>query len=195
VTDDAINVDLAPTILDAANVRPGLAVDGRSLLPLARDRLADDGRDVLLETPQYSAIRTDRYKYVEYRTGERELYDLRTDPNELQSRQDDPALATLRSELARRLAVLRTCKGAACRQGPRLALRTSCGARFATLRVSGADGRWVSVTRFYVNGRRVATDTKAPFSARTARRSTVARAHVQTSDGRGVTLATRVRCR
>jgi arylsulfatase A-like enzyme len=195
VADTVMNVDLAPTVLDAANVKPGLVVDGRSLLPLARDRLADDGRDVLLETPQYSAIRTDRYKYVEYRTGERELYDLKTDPNELQSRQDDPALARIRGELARRLAALRSCKGAACRQAPHVALNVSCASRSVRLRVSGADGRWVSVTRFYVNGRRIATDTKAPFSARTSRRSAVVRAHVATSDGRGVTLTRRVRCR
>ena len=38
VTVDAlvINADLAPTIVDAANADPGLAMDGRSLLPVAQ---------------------------------------------------------------------------------------------------------------------------------------------------------------
>ena len=33
--------------------------------------------------PTYQAVRTDRYLYVEYETGERELYDYHTDPYEL----------------------------------------------------------------------------------------------------------------
>jgi N-acetylglucosamine-6-sulfatase len=49
VTDVVSNVDLAPTFLALARVAPGRVVDGRSLLPLARDPLADFGRDLLLE--------------------------------------------------------------------------------------------------------------------------------------------------
>ncbi|MDQ3894067.1 MAG: sulfatase, partial [Actinomycetota bacterium] len=92
VADLVANIDLTPTILDAANAKASRRIDGRSLLPLTRDRLADYGRDLLLETAAYSAIRTDRFKYVEYGTGERELYDLAADPYELVSRHDDPAL-------------------------------------------------------------------------------------------------------
>ena len=36
INDLVINADLAPTILDAANANPGQAMDGRSLLPVAR---------------------------------------------------------------------------------------------------------------------------------------------------------------
>ena len=36
VGDLAINADLAPTIVDAANASPGLAMDGRSLIPVAQ---------------------------------------------------------------------------------------------------------------------------------------------------------------
>ena len=35
VSDLAINADLAPTIVDAANANPGLVMDGRSLIPVA----------------------------------------------------------------------------------------------------------------------------------------------------------------
>ena len=38
-----------------------------------------------LETPTYKGIRTDTHKYVEYDTGEKDLYDLSFDPYELQS--------------------------------------------------------------------------------------------------------------
>ncbi|CAN5652148.1 hypothetical protein BH18ACT17_BH18ACT17_14740 [soil metagenome] len=44
-------------------------------------------------------MRTTRYKYVRYSTGEEELYDLRNDPFELQSRHGDPALAPVLGEL------------------------------------------------------------------------------------------------
>ena len=60
------NIDLAPTILDAANARPGRRQDGRSLLPFARDGLLRSGRDILLETPSYSALRTPRFEFVQH---------------------------------------------------------------------------------------------------------------------------------
>jgi N-acetylglucosamine-6-sulfatase len=117
------NVDLAPTILAAARARPGLAMDGRSLLPLAADPDALAARDILLEARpdkpvrQYAAVRTRRYVYVEYGNGDRELYDLRRDPLQLVSRHDDPAYARVRIALSRRLAVLRDCRGSACARG------------------------------------------------------------------------------
>ncbi|MDQ3876004.1 MAG: sulfatase, partial [Actinomycetota bacterium] len=122
VRDLVMNVDVAPTIVDAANASASRRMDGQSLLPLMRDGLANYGRDVLLETRTYSAIHTDRYVYIEHTTGERELYDLATDPNQLQSRHADAGLASMRTELARRLARLRACAATACRQGPRVAL-------------------------------------------------------------------------
>jgi arylsulfatase A-like enzyme len=115
MTQRSINVDLAATIVDAANARAGRTLDGLSLLPVLRHRNRSLGRDVLLETPGYSAIHTPRYVYAEYRTGERELYDLKTDPDELASQHDNPAYARIRSDLARRLLRLEACKGATCR--------------------------------------------------------------------------------
>jgi len=47
------------------------------------------------------------YTWVEYETGERELYDLNLDPWQLESRHDDPAYAALRAELSARTAALR----------------------------------------------------------------------------------------
>jgi arylsulfatase A-like enzyme len=111
------NVDLAATILDAANATPGRLLDGRSLLPLARDPLARSGRDILLETTTYSAIRTPQHVYVQHSTGEEELYDLVADPHQLESLHADPRFTALKNDLAARLARLRTCAGDACRGG------------------------------------------------------------------------------
>ncbi len=115
------NIDLAPTLVDIANARAGRPADGISLLPIAEGRRALPERDLLVEGGNgangFEALRTSRYLYAEYTNGDRELYDLATDPDELQSRHADPAYAAARDRLAARLAALRTCAGAACRPG------------------------------------------------------------------------------
>ncbi len=111
----AINADLAPTIVDAADAHAGLTMDGRSLLPVTQDPGIEHGRQLLIEQPGLAAIRTHRYIYAEYKNGERELYDLKRDPFELHSRHKDPAYASIEAELAARLDHLRSCAGASCR--------------------------------------------------------------------------------
>jgi arylsulfatase A-like enzyme len=132
------NIDLAPTILQAARARAGLTEDGRSLLPFARHPRRRTNRPFLHETGglryipvrdqdqdgtpavrrilSYRAVRTNRWLYVEYRSGARELYDLSRDPNELHSHYPDPRYAAVRHTLHRVLARLAHCRGAACRR-------------------------------------------------------------------------------
>lgn len=66
-------------------------------------------------SPEFHAIRTNRYLYVEYSTGERELYDLSRDPFELNNIADGAA-APLLATLHRRVGELQTCREAACRE-------------------------------------------------------------------------------
>lgn len=118
------NSDLAATILDATGAKPGRELDGVSLLDVARHPSAFEGRRLLLEngpqdgtgSPRYQAIRTPRYKYVEYETGRRELYDLRYDRFELRSRHRSRRYQRVRKRLARELDQLRGCTGDACRR-------------------------------------------------------------------------------
>jgi hypothetical protein len=56
-------------------------------------------------------VRTAQYTYVEYGTGEKELYDLNADPTKLTSIYDS-ASPMLRSELKARLDALKTCSRA-----------------------------------------------------------------------------------
>jgi N-acetylglucosamine-6-sulfatase len=114
IPDLSINADLAPTIVDAANATPGLVMDGRSLIPVAQQPGIEQGRELLIEEPVFKAIRTERYMYAEHSTGEKELYDLLKDPFELQSRQNAPAYASVKSLLAARLDQLRDCAGSDC---------------------------------------------------------------------------------
>ena len=116
------NVDLAETFAQMGGTTLDTG-DGRSLLSLIHGNTPDDWRNAILvehhgpkpdagdpdaqdrssgNPPSYEAIRTAQFLYVEYEDGEREFYDLRTDPFELDNlagslTADD--LATLHAEL------------------------------------------------------------------------------------------------
>jgi N-acetylglucosamine-6-sulfatase len=132
------NVDLSPTLLQIAHAQAGLTQDGRSLIPFARHPERRTRRAFLHETGgeryvplrdqdqdgdpavrrilSYRAVRTNRWLYVEYRAGGRELYDLDLDPNELHSHAYDPRYAGIRHTLHRLLLRLERCKGETCRR-------------------------------------------------------------------------------
>ena len=120
--------DLMPTFLELADVPTPEYVDGRSLAPLLsgsdpswRDSLLLEGYDDGFENkdyvpPDFKAIRTSEGRtYVEYETGERELYDLRTDPHQLRSLHDEPERAVEEAALSARLQALKDCSGKGCR--------------------------------------------------------------------------------
>jgi N-acetylglucosamine-6-sulfatase len=79
-----------------------------------------------IDSPPYLALRTERYLYVEYANGERELYDLQTDPYQLQNlaATADPALL---ADLAAQLDHLRVCAGADCRTAEDMLLSVAPG--------------------------------------------------------------------
>lgn len=117
------NIDVAGTIADITGARPAVRQDGRSILPFVlRPGTADPTwrTGALLHwpggnhlgvggkfdsVPQFWAVRTTRFKYVELVTGERELYDLFEDPYELRNRVALPRYRTqvagLRAQLSR----------------------------------------------------------------------------------------------
>jgi N-acetylglucosamine-6-sulfatase len=87
-----LNIDLAPTLLELAGIVPPAALQGQSLVPIF-ETAATPGRTAWLyehfpvfpiPIPGITAIRTERYKYVEYQKGLRptELFDLKEDPRE-----------------------------------------------------------------------------------------------------------------
>ncbi len=110
-----VNADLAPTVVDAADVAPRLEMDGRSLLPVIEHPGIERNRELLIEEPTMKAIRTPRFMYAEYSNGDRELYDLQNDPYELQSLDQAPAYASAEATLRYRLHKLESCVGASCR--------------------------------------------------------------------------------
>jgi N-acetylglucosamine-6-sulfatase len=135
----ALNVDLAPTFAEIAGIKPPRFVDGRSLLPLLDDPERSWRQSFLIERRQLEeqyidlaerhgataeqlarhayldGLRTPRWTYVEYGSGERELYDLANDPDQLDNIVDraDPDLV---AALSWRLAELAGCAGQSCRE-------------------------------------------------------------------------------
>ncbi len=91
-----------------AQVDPGL------LEPADPDQLVVPDKAAVGGIPEFHGIRTKDYTYVEYSTGERELYDLKKDPAELQNiaATADPALL---KQLADHLTELKNCSKASCR--------------------------------------------------------------------------------
>jgi arylsulfatase A-like enzyme len=114
----ALNIDLAPTLLELAGAPVPESLDGRSLVPFLRGTPPASWRqDVLIENhadgPSYS-LRTGEWMYNHQDTEEFELYDMRADPYQLRNlhRTADPALV---DSLRKRMATLVACRGAACR--------------------------------------------------------------------------------
>jgi uncharacterized membrane protein YhfC len=67
-----------------------------------------------LTIPDYKAVRTGRYLFTRYATGEKELCDLSNDPYELQSLHNT-ASTQLKRRLASRLDALAGCAAQSCR--------------------------------------------------------------------------------
>jgi arylsulfatase A-like enzyme len=204
----AVNADLAKTIVDATGASPGLNLDGRSLLGLAAEPKRERGREILIETRTYSALRNARFKYVEHTSGSNEgqieLYDLERDPFELQSQHANPAFDALEAQLAARLHALRDCAGTGCRTKPALKLklrkRRGCVPRRARARVKGADASGVGKVTFEVDGKRAGSDGDSPFKERLSKlkrgRKSKVRAVPEMTDGRVVDLTKKARgCR
>ncbi len=96
VVDDVVaNIDIAPTILDIANVKAPDNYDGSSFLPLASGKKPAKARSKSFVyeyfweynfpyTPTTFAIRNNHYKYINYYGlwDTEELYDIQNDPHE-----------------------------------------------------------------------------------------------------------------
>jgi arylsulfatase A-like enzyme len=119
VEELVLNNDFAPTIADLASV--SFPADGRSFTPLLRGEGSPWRSVVLLEAagggspPSYKAVRTESHKYVEYQTGDRELYDLSADPYELESLHES-ADASLVEDLKSKLDALIRCSREGCKE-------------------------------------------------------------------------------
>jgi N-acetylglucosamine-6-sulfatase len=142
------DVDLAATIMDATPARPSRPLDGRSILPFARNVNLRSLRPFLHTTagqgakgrtntreggtrgtqprvPAWNAVRTTRWLYVEYRSGQREMYDLKRDHWENNNVINDPStgIRIRRNTLRRLLSDLKRCRGRSCDEAASVSVR------------------------------------------------------------------------
>ena len=124
------NIDFAPTLLSYAKASPGRTMDGVSLRPTIRNPARRPRRTIEIEATAplfggdvpnnawdrpWSGVRTDRFTYVRYKeAGDEQLFDRRADPFELDNLAADPAYASVKADMAARLAKLAHCKGKTC---------------------------------------------------------------------------------
>lgn len=159
VSELGLETDFGPTFAQWAGAAAPDFVDGRSLAPL----LSQNGlpshewrQGVLIEhypgtepfmskferllisqkpsLPPYSAVRTQRYLYVEYTTGERELYDLHSDPTELANIYQGADQSLIR-RLSAWLSRMKSCHASDCRQSEESALEKAVVTRDETNRI------------------------------------------------------------
>jgi len=104
----ALNIDLAPTLLELAGVSASIRMEGRSLVPLLKGAKTEWRKSFLVEYysdkvfPRvhqmgYKAVRNERWKYIHYfeLEGMDELYDLKADPYEIKNIIRQPSAAKI----------------------------------------------------------------------------------------------------
>jgi arylsulfatase A-like enzyme len=114
----ALNVDFAPTFLDAAGLAIPPEMQGRSLLPILRGRTPSDWRNAMYyryyhdpgdhNTRAHYGIRTRTHKLIYFwKKDQWELFDLVNDPYELHNIYGEPGLEAMTAELKQQLAQLK----------------------------------------------------------------------------------------
>ena len=102
-------VDLYPTLADLAGLKPTGPVDGVSLAPLLHDPAATVKDAAFTQVRNGYAVRTDRWRYVEWAGGDEgaQLYDMDKDPGETTNLAADARHAATVTDLRARLAAYR----------------------------------------------------------------------------------------
>jgi arylsulfatase A-like enzyme len=117
-TDMVSNVDLAETFLDMAGVQVPDDMQGRSMVNILKGKTPADWRKEhyyhYYEYPgshmvkRHYGMSTERYKLIHYYydIDEWELYDIQADPLEMRNVYNDPAYASVKADLHKRLTKL-----------------------------------------------------------------------------------------
>ena len=118
----ALNVDFAPTFLEAAGLPVPVDMQGRSLVPLLRGRTPADWRTSMYyryyhdpgdhNTRAHYGVRTTTHKLISFwKTGQWELFDLVNDPGELHNLYGQPGHEQITAELNAELLRLKRALG------------------------------------------------------------------------------------
>ncbi len=99
-------IDIYPTLVELCGLPQRHGMDGQSLKPLLEDPDREWERPVVTTFGfRNHAIRTERWRYIQYSDGGQELYDHEVDPNEWSNLASLPRYSSLKSKLAKWLPV------------------------------------------------------------------------------------------
>jgi arylsulfatase A-like enzyme len=103
-------VDLYRTLADLAGLSPAAEIEGVSLRPVLDNPAAAVRRYAFSQARNGYAVRTDRWRYIEWAAGKEgaQLYDMEQDPRETRNLASDPAHAATVDQLSQALADYRT---------------------------------------------------------------------------------------
>ena len=113
------NLDYAQTFLQMAGANIPANMQGKSLVPILKNGMAENWRDSIYYhyyeypsvhmIPRHYGIRTERYKLIHfYQFGnEWEMYDLKEDPDELTNIYGKSSKETLQKDLKKQLVAIR----------------------------------------------------------------------------------------
>ncbi len=96
-------VDIFPTLLEYCGITgPQHNLDGKSIVPVLKNASAKWERNGFTYYGEnYSAIRSERYRYIKYSDGSEELYDHSSDPYEHINLANKPSMKTVIQELSK----------------------------------------------------------------------------------------------
>ena len=93
-------MDIYPTLVEALGVPARTDLEGHSLLPLLRDPKAPRREPAITTFGRANhTVRTERWRYIQYRDYTEELYDHASDPNEWTNVAGHPKNAAVKAEL------------------------------------------------------------------------------------------------
>jgi len=105
------NMDIVPTVMEICGEKNLDYMDGKSIVPLLKNHLANWGDDLMCQHHGHDNMAFQRalyyknYKYVAHLNDTDELYDLEKDPYELKNCIDDELYQDMVNEMKRRLII------------------------------------------------------------------------------------------
>ena len=99
-------LSIYPTLIELCGLSLREELEGNSLAPLLRDPKASWHHPALTTHGKDNhSVRTRSHRYIRYRDGSEELYDLRNDPNEWNNIANQQGMETLKSKLKKQIPV------------------------------------------------------------------------------------------
>ena len=120
INEMCLNIDLAPTILELANIEKPAYMQGESMVKLFGNEEASEWRESILfeyyvddaypyAGPDMLAVKTDNYKLIDVflENDIDELYDLQNDPGEMNNLINNPEFDEIEKELRDEMEILK----------------------------------------------------------------------------------------